>query len=442
MQALASPHFEGDEMMHQLPPARIPDQIARNLVDPSAYANDRIHETYRWLRVNNPLGFAEVEGFDRFWVVTRHADILEISRQNELFHNGDRPTTLTTQADAARTLEITGGSPHLVRSLVQMDAPDHTQYRALTANWFAPANVRKIEGVIRGIARAAVERLATLGGRCDFVADLALGYPLHVIMSILGVPEQDEPRMLMLTQKLFSSGDTDSARAANELTPQQFMKIIEDAVADFTRYFAGISADRRLHPRDDLATVIANARIDGKPISDIDSSGYYIIIATAGHDTTRSSLTGGLQALAQDPALLRRIASDPALIPGLVEESIRWTTPVKTFMRSAVANTTLGGRDIAANDWLMLCYASGNRDETVFEEPFKFRPERKPARHVSFGSGAHFCLGQHLAKMEMRILFEELLPRLRSLQLDGEPLVSQSWFVNGPKYLPIRFDMR
>ena len=421
--------------------ARIPAHIAQTLVDPSAYAGDRIHETYRWLRANNPLGFAEIDGFDPFWVVTRHADILEISRQNALFHNGDRPTTLTTKADDARTREITGGSPHLVRSLVQMDEPDHTKIRSLTASWFAPGNVRKIEGEIRAIARAAVERLAMLGGRCDIGADLAFGYPLHVIMNILGVPEQDEPRMLMLTQKLFGAADPDGTRAAAVLTAEQFSKIIEPAVADFTAYFAGISADRRLHPRDDLATVIANARIDDKPISDLDATGYYIIVATAGHDTTSSSMIGGLQALAQEPALLRRIQADPALIPGLVEESIRWTTPVKTFMRSATADTTLGGRAIARNDWLMLCYASGNRDESVFEEPFKFRPDRKPARHVSFGSGAHFCLGQHLAKLEMRILFEELLPKLKSLQLDGEPILSQSWFVNGPKVLPVRFEM-
>ncbi len=428
-------------MTSQHPDARIPAGVANTLVDPTAYGGDRIHETYRWLRAHNPLGFAEIDGFDPFWVVTRHADVLEISCQNALYHNGDRPTTLTTQADDARVRQITGGSPHLVRSLVQMDDPGHAKYRALTASWFAPGNVRKIEGQIRAIARAAVDRLATLGGRCDFGADFAFGYPLRVIMSILGVPEQDEARMLMLTQKLFGAADPDGARAAAVLTAEQFSKIIEPAVADFTAYFAAISADRRLHPREDLATVIANARVDGKPISDIDSTGYYIIVATAGHDTTSSSSIGGLQALAQDPGLLRRVASDPALIPGFVEESIRWTTPVKTFMRSATADTTLGGRNIAKDDWLMLCYASANRDEAVFDEPFKFRPERKPARHISFGSGAHFCLGQHLAKLEMRILFEELLPRIKSLQLDGEPLLSQSWFVNGPKVLPIRYEM-
>ncbi len=420
---------------------RIPDDIARNLVDPTAYADDRLHQTYSWLRANNPLGVAEVEGFDPFWVVSRHADILEVSRQNALFHNGDRPTTLTTQFGEARAREITGGSPHLVRSLVQMDAPDHPKYRALTQGWFMPPNIKKLEDGIRVIARAAVERMAATGGRCDFVADVALAYPLHVVMSILGVPEQDEPRMLMLTQELFGAQDPDTQRAVETLDADAYAAMIQAVVADFAVYFGAISADRRANPREDLATVIANAMIDGEPISDLEATGYYVIVATAGHDTTSSSLAGGLWALAEDPALLAKVQADPSLIPGFVDESIRWTTPVKTFMRSATEATELSGRAIAKGDWLMLCYASGNRDEDVFEEPFAFRPDRKPNKHLAFGYGAHLCLGQHLAKMEMRILLEELLPRLKSVALDGQPKLTQSWFVNGPKSLPIRFEL-
>ena len=418
---------------------RIPDDIARNLVDPTAYADDRLHQTYSWLRANNPLGVAEVEGFDPFWVVSRHADILEVSRQNALFHNGDRPTTLTTQFGEARAREITGGSPHLVRSLVQMDAPDHPKYRALTQGWFMPPNIKKLEDGIRVIARAAVERMAATGGRCDFVADVALAYPLHVVMSILGVPEQDEPRMLMLTQELFGAQDPDTQRAVETLDADAYAAMIQAVVADFAVYFGAISADRRANPREDLATVIANAMIDGEPISDLEATGYYVIVATAGHDTTSSSLAGGLWALAEDPALLAKVQADPSLIPGFVDESIRWTTPVKTFMRSATEATELSGRAIAKGDWLMLCYASGNRDEDVFEEPFAFRPDRKPNKHLAFGYGAHLCLGQHLAKMEMRILWEELLPRLKSVELAGEAKLSEANFVSGPKTLPIRY---
>ena len=418
----------------------LPPDIVATLVDPAAYADHRIHDAYRWLRGNNPLGVARSEKFDPFWVVTRHAHVQAVSRQNELFHNADRPTTLTSIAFAERVRKITGGA-NLVRSLVQMDAPDHPKYRALTQGWFVPANLGKFEPRIREIARGTVDRMAARGGICDFVADVALGYPLHVIMEILGVPEQDEPRMLKLTQELFGPQDPDTARIREALTAEQYAAMIEAVVNDFGSYFAGITEDRRRNPREDLATVIANARINGAYMPPLDITSYYMIVATAGHDTTSSSTAGAIWALAEDPEQFARIKANPALIPGLVDEAIRWMTPVKHFMRSATADTELGGRKIAKGDWLMLCYASGNRDEEVFEDPFAFRCDRKPNRHLAFGYGAHLCLGQHLARLEMRILFEELLPRLKSLSLDGEVKMTQAYFVNGPKKLPIRFEL-
>lgn len=418
---------------------RIPAEVAINLVDPAAYADDRIHNAYTWLRANNPLGVVELEGFDPFWAVTRHADILEVSQKNDLFHNGDRATTLTPKASIEITKKLTGGSPHLVYSLVQMDAPDHPKYRALTMRWFGPANVQKDE--VRRIARESVDRMASKNGRCDFVADVALGYPLHVIMNMLGVPESDEPRMLTLTQDLFGAQDEEKNKALSALTPDQYTQLLAMVVGDFTNYFSKLSADRRANPRNDVASIIANAVIDGQPISDAAAMGYYTLIATAGHDTTSSSLAGGMSVLAQNPELLTRMKADPSLIPGFVDEAIRWTTPVKTFMRTATEDTELGGRKIAKGDWLMLCYASGNRDESVFEDPFVFRPDRKPVRHLAFGYGAHMCLGQHLARLELRTFLEELLPRLKSVEMDGELSMTQSFFVNGPKKLPIRYEM-
>ena len=420
--------------------ADIPADLAATLVSAPSYADHRIHDAYRWLRANNPLGIARPEGFDPFWVVTKHAHIQAISRQNDLFHNADRPTTLVMKAMEERTRRITG-TPNLVRSLVQMDAPDHPKYRALTQSWFMPVNLGKFEKRVRTIARGAVERMMAHGGRCDFVADVTLGYPLHVIMEILGVPEKDEPRMLKLTQELFGAQDPDTARIRDKLPPEQFVAMLQMIIDDFGAYFGQITRDRRLNPRDDLATVIANARIDGEYMPEHDATSYYMIVATAGHDTTSSSTAGAIWALAEDPEQFAAVKADPELIPGLVDEAIRWMTPVKHFMRSATADTELGGRRIAKGDWLMLCYASGNRDEEVFEEPFKFRCDRKPNRHVSFGYGAHLCLGQYLAKLEMRILFEELLPRLKSIALDGEVKMSQATFVNGPKKLPIRFEL-
>jgi cytochrome P450 len=418
----------------------IPADVVATLVDPRAYADDRIHDTYRWLRTNNPLGIARHDETDPFWVVTRHADILNVSRQNDLFHNADRPTVLTTRALEQRARQLTG-TPNLVRSLVQMDAPDHPKYRALTQGWFMPANLTKFEARVRAIAKASVEKMLASGGRCDFVTDVALGYPLHVIMEILGVPESDEPRMLKLTQELFGPQDPDVARVREALTTEQIGAVITAVIADFGAYFAGITADRRANPRDDLATVIANAKVNGDELPPHDITSYYMIVATAGHDTTSSSTAGAIWALAENPAEFAKVKENPELIPGLVDEAIRWMTPVKHFMRTATADTELGGRRISKGDWLMLCYASGNRDESVFEDPYVFRSDRKPNRYLSFGYGAHLCLGQYLAKMEMRILFEELLPHLKSVALDGEPKMTQAMFVNGPKKLPIRFEV-
>jgi cytochrome P450 len=418
---------------------RIPKAVADVLGLPAAYADGRIHETYRWLRANEPLGVADIDGVDPFWVVTRHADILEISRQNDLFHNGDRSPTMISQDADKRVREMMGGSPHLLRTLIHMDAPDHPKYRALTQGWFMPQNLRRLEDQIRVIAKAAVEKMAATGGRCEFVQEVALHYPLHVIMSILGVPPEDEGRMLKLTQELFGAADPELARDAE--TPPAERKFDMSVIVDFSNYFRALSEARRASPTDDLASVIANSQIDGQPISDLEAMSYYIIVATAGHDTTSSSTAGALWALAENPGELAKVKADLSLIPSLVDESIRWTTPVKTFMRTATADVEFAGRSLKKGDWLMLCYASGNRDEAVFDDPGHFHADRKPNRHLAFGYGAHLCLGQHLAKMEMRILWEELLPRLSNLALDGVPAMSEATFVNGPKRLPIRFEM-
>ena len=416
------------------------DHIAQLLIDPAAYADQRLHETYTWLRAHNPIAYAAPAGYEPFWVVTRHADVQNVSRQNTLFGSAQKSVILTTIAADQKIRRATGGDHNIIRSLVSMDAPDHGKYRGLTQAWFLPKNIAKLEGRIRAIARRAVERMLAAGERCDFVADVALGYPLHVIMDILGVAEQDEPRMLMLTQQIFGPADPDSGRDVGEdEDPAKWADQIAAIFADFNDYFAALNAARRAEPRDDLATLIANAMIDGEAIADREAMSYYIIVATAGHDTTSSSAAGAMWSLAENPAQFVRLKDDPRLIPSLVDEAIRWTTPVKHFLRCATADTRLDGRLIAKDDLVMLCYASANRDEAVFDAPFEFRVDREPGKHLAFGHGAHVCLGQHLARMEMRILFEELLPRISSIGLDGEARNSQGCFVNGPKFLPLRF---
>jgi cytochrome P450 len=419
-----------------------PQEIISTAVDPKAHADpQRLHAAFAWLRKNDPLALAELPGFDPFRLVTRHADILEVSRDNTLFPYGDFPSTLAPREQVERGREARAAGRPLLYTLVQMDEPDHMKYRALTQSWFMPQNIRKLEDGIRALARDAVARMEALGGECDFVNEVALHFPLHVIMQILGVPREDEPRMLKLTQELFGATDPDLRREGGEMTPEARQVDIQATLADFFNYFNALTEDRRARPRDDVASTIANATIDGAPISAFDAVSYYLIVATAGHDTTSSSTAGAMWALAERPAEFAKVRNNAGLIPGLVDESIRWTTPVRHFMRTAAADTEVGGQAIAKGEWLMLCYPSGNRDEAVFEDPMEFRVDRSPNRHLAFGYGAHLCLGQHLAKMEMRILWEELLPRLTSVGLAGEARLSEANFVNGPKTLPIRYEL-
>ena len=419
----------------------IPQDVAQTIIDPKAYADGkRVDDAFSWLRREAPLAQAQPAGFDPFWVVTRNDDIREVERQNELFHNGDRSTTLAPIEAIARVKQITGGSPHLVRSLVQMDNPDHFAYRRLTQGYFLPQNLKPLEARVREIAKEFIDRMEDLGGECDFARDVAFLYPLRVIMEVLGVPQADEPRMLKLTQELFGAADPDQKRApAAETDAEAGMSNIMGTIGDFMTYFNAMTEDRRANPREDLASLIANGQINGQPLGHLEAMSYYIIAATAGHDTTSNTTAGGLWALAENPEQFARLKADPSLIGSYLEESIRWVTPVKHFMRTATADAELAGVKIAKGDWMMLSYPSGNRDEAVFDRPFDFDIGRTPNRHVAFGYGAHICLGQHLGKLEMRLLWEELLPRLKSVELAGEPKRTEAAFVCGPKSVPIRY---
>lgn len=419
----------------------IPDAIAKTIVTPADYATDAIHDAYRWLRANNPLGIAAPDGFDPFWVVTKHADIQYISRNNALFPSGERATTLGDRDHIGRVMRLTG-TPNLARTLIQMDGTDHRQYRGLTQAWFAAKSVRQRDDTIKTIASRSIDHMAALDGNCDFVRDVALAYPLNVVMDILGVPAEEYPRMLRLTQELFGPQDPEIARVMADSTDGHYSAAVQATVAEFAEFFGGISADRRANPQDDLATLIATAEIDGKPIGAREAASYYMIIASAGHDTTSYSVSTAMWALANIPGLLADLQADPALIPQFVEESIRWATPVKTFMRSASEDVELRDRTIRKGDWLMLCYASGNRDEEVFDRPYEFDVQRKPNAQIAFGYGGHFCLGQHLARTEMREFFEQLIARLEWVRPSGEAKSVHSWFVNGLKSLPVEYAMR
>ena len=213
-------------------------------------------------------------------------------------------------------------------------------------------------------------------------------------------------------------------------------------LADFFNYFSALTASRRAHPTDDLASAIANGRIDGEFMSDMDTLSYYVIVASAGHDTTKDAMSGGLLALIENPGELDRLRRNMDLMPTAVEEMIRWATPVKEFMRTAAEDTTVRGVQFAKGESVYLAYVSGNRDEEVFDDPFRFDVGRDPNKHVAFGYGVHFCLGAALARMEMNSLYTELIPRLKSIELAGKPELSATTFVGGLKHLPVRYSLR
>ena len=405
------------------------------MVDPAHWGDENwLHAQFAWLRANAPLRRMASEGFEPFWSVTRHQDVMAIEGNKRGFINDPRPILAPKFTEAL--LQHLSGRRHLVRSLVQMDDPDHSKYRALTQPWFMGSNLRKLADRIDELAKLYVDRLGELGGECDFVKDISTWYPLRVIMTIFGVPEEDEPLMMRLTQELFGSTDPDERRA---IEPESLM----DVVADFEAYFQELSRSRRAHPTDDVASVIANAQVDGEPIPEHETNGYYMIIATAGHDTTSSSTAGGLHALIEHPDELAKLRAAPEQhMATAIDEMIRWVTPVRQFARTATADCQVGGVDFAEGESCVLWYPSANRDEAVFEDPFSFRVDRPDVRHLAFGYGAHVCLGQHLARMEMAALFRELLRRVEHIELNGEPRYSQTVFVGGLKSLPIRYRMR
>ena len=408
-----------------------PVEVGNMIVATGTYGDPaRYHGLLTRLRSECPVFHAAPDGYQPFWMVTRHGDIRDVELNTATFINAPR-LVLRSDALNAHISQLTGGRPFMFLNLTNMDGAQHNAFRKMTHAWFLPVRVKKLEDEIRGHARMYIDRMLAMGGKCDFVRDVAVWYPLRVIMTILGVPPEDEPKMLMLTQQLFGSDDP-------EIKGELQGDLIE-TINSFFEYFRGIIADRRAKPTDDVATVIAHAEADGRPLTEQEILSYYILIATAGHDTTSSTMAGGMHALAQHPEQYEMLRADPSLLPKAIDEMLRWVTPVTHFFRTAVQDAVVGGQEIKAGESLLMCYPSANRDEAVFSDPFRFDIARSPNAHLAFGYGPHVCLGQHLAKLEIRVFFEEFLSRVEKIELVGEPAWVAANFVGGLKRMPMSF---
>ena len=418
-------------------------ELAEAIVNPANYKDfEKIHAVFTELRQTAPVALAKPKGFEPFWFISKYEDVQAVEADNETFHAGDKATVLVDAETNRLTIEEYG-SPHTFLTLVQMDGEKHKAYRDLTASWFGPRSLRNLEPRIRNRMQQTLDAIMATGGECDFARDIALLYPLRVIMDVLGVEDETEELMLRFTQEVFGSSDAEAnATGHSYATPEEQQQALAEISMEAFGYFSALTESRRKEPKDDLASLLSNGTINGVPLGEVETFGYYVITATAGHDTTSNSTSAGMIALCEQPELLKRLQDDPSLIPGFVEESIRWESPVKHFMRSATRDTQIRGIDIKKDEWMMSNFASASRDEDVYENPFEFDVTRKPNRHMALGYGPHVCLGQHLARLEMRIFWEELLPRLKSVEMIGPAKRVGASFVSGPFSVPIKFELQ
>jgi cytochrome P450 len=411
-----------------------PDTRGMIFIEPTLYADqDAWHAAAAELRDDEPVLRVEFEGYTPFWAVTRHADVFAVSRDNEHFLNTRNPIVAPDfQFEFLKSIGIEG------ETLIHMDGDEHRDHRNVANDWFRPRAVARRQDAIDAIADEFVDKFRQMDGTCDFAQDIAVPYTLRVIMGIFGVPEEDEPTMLKLTQGIFGAADPEYL---GDLTDP--MALLTDTIAQFETYFDALTEDRRAHPTDDLATVIATSEVNGCPMDGNARLWYYTIVATAGHDTTSFALSGGLEALLRDPAQVALLQERPELVNNAVDEMIRWTSPVRHFLRYLTRPATLSGVEIPEGDRLLLSYPSANRDGRMFADPMTFDVTRPNAnRMIAFGGGEHFCLGSTFARRELRTILPKLLGAVDTIEVAGDPEWAQANFVGGVKHLPVTATFR
>jgi cholest-4-en-3-one 26-monooxygenase len=392
-----------------------------NLIDMDQYVEGVPHEQFARLRSQGPFWHEEPEG-PGFWAFTRYADVVRINQDNHTF-SSHRRTALLPELP-----EEDLGQQQLM--MLNMDPPMHTRYRLLVNKGFTPRMVSRLEDQARQLTNrildAVVER-----GECDFVVDIAAELPLQIIAELMGVPQDDRHLVFDWSNRMIGSEDPEFGVSRDQAM---------NAAFELFAYSHQLAADKQANPHEDLMSVLTQVEVDGEKLSEIELDMFFMLLCVAGNETTRNLVSHGQLALMQHPNQQAKLVSNPDLLPNAIEEMLRWGSPVMQFRRTVTKDVEVGGQQLHDGDKVVIWYISANRDDTVFDDPYTFDITRSPNPHVAFGGGGpHFCLGANLAKLEIRVLFEELHKRIPDMTQAGEVQRLRSNFINGIKHLPVQF---
>jgi cytochrome P450 len=386
--------------------------------DPATFAEGFPHDAFSRLRRESPVHWQarDHDGGRGFWIVSRYEDVKYVSKNPRLFCS-ERGTNIRDPQG------MQGG-----RMMLMMDPPDHGRYRRLVSAGFTPRRIEALESHITGIVDAVIDNVAGKG-ECDFVTDVAAELPLRVIAEFLGVPEGDRHKIFDWSNRLIGFEDPEFMKDAANLT----------AAIEMYGYADRLAEDRLRSPQDDITTLLLNAEVEGEKLSRPEFSAFFLLLAVAGNETTRNLISHGMRLLIEYPEARERLLADRSLLPSAIEEMLRFSPPVMYFRRTATQAAEIAGVPIAAGDKVTVWYPSANRDEAVFERPDEFDIARDPNDHLAFGVGEHFCVGSHLARLEIRVMFERLLERLPDIRPNGPVRYLHSHFINGVKSMPVQF---
>jgi cytochrome P450 len=404
-----------------------------DIVGIGTYAdNGYPHQAWATLRREAPVYWYERPGVVPFWAITKHEDLVQVSKNPQVFKNAPRLAVFPDLETGAPEEELPA------RHLLNMDPPEHGNYRRLVSSRFTPRFLEHMRDSIERICRETLDEFCKGGERSegDFVAGVAARFPLAVLADLLGVPREDWELLFRWTNETIGAADPEYQQGATAEETAERSRLA------LFQYFVEMVEKRRAQPRDDVVSVLANAKLDGEPVPPFELLSFFYVLVVAGNETTRNATSGGLLALMENPGELEKLRRNPGLVQSAVEEIVRWTSPVIQFCRTPCEDVELRGQKIKAGQNMTLFYPSANRDEDVFDAPFSFRVDRNPNPHLAFGIGEHFCLGANLARLELQVMYRQLMERLEEVELAGKVQRLRSSFVGGIKNVPIRYRIR